>query len=188
MKYELSNMMCLDVYLSHLSLEEHQNIKELVRPSTLKPLPLASWDLFMEHTHHRGARSSKKVEVNQVLSMAQKYHWKNDVQSILNEHEFDALIITDASQKIIWVNDGFSTMTGYSKKFAINKHPNFLQGAKTTSRSKQLFKKKIKRDQPFKEVIVNYRKDKTVYNCEVVIIPLYHNTTTHYLALERKVG
>ena len=78
-------------------------------------------------------------------------------------------------------------MTGYSKKFAINKTPNFLQGENTLKTTKKRIRTKLELLKPFTEVITNYRKDKTPYKCEVKIIPLYKEKVTHFLAIERKV-
>ena len=79
-------------------------------------------------------------------------------------------------------------MTGYSKNFAINKTPKFLQGKGTSVQAKHSIKEKLLKDKPFKEIIVNYKKDKTTYSCEVKIIPLYNEGTTHFIAFEKKVG
>ena len=67
-------------------------------------------------------------DIEQVKSFAKKSKWKNKIDGIFQNQDFEALVITDINQKILWVNNGFTEMTGYSKKFAINKTPNFLQG------------------------------------------------------------
>jgi len=77
-------------------------------------------------------------------------------------------------------------MTGYSKKFALNKTPNFLQGEATETETKKRIRTKLEHLKPFTEIIVNYRKDKTPYKCEVKIIPLYKDRVTHFLAIEKK--
>ena len=108
--------------------------------------------------------------------------------SEFSKNDYEALIITDKNQNIIWVNDGFSKMTGYPKKEALNKTPKFLQGEKTSAETKKKIWQNILLDKPFKEVIINYKKDQTPYKCEVKILPLYNKQTTHYIAFERKIG
>lgn len=179
--------MCLDIYLSSLSDEEYDSIKHKIGTSKSKPMPLLSWDVFMEGFQNRNHEAKKGVELNEVLSLAKKYHWKNDLHVAFSENDYEALVITDKHLNIIWVNDGFSSMTGYSKQFAINKTPKFLQGEKTSVETKKRIREKITNNKPFKEVIVNYKKDRTVYNCEVKIIPLYNKNTTHFIAFEREV-
>jgi len=187
MKSNLANMMGLDIYLSSLSNKEYEKIKHKIGTQKPKLMPLISWDFFMDGYHKRIAEAKKRTEIEQVLSFAKQFNWQNDLCLAFSENDYEALIITDTNQNIIWVNDGFTSMTGYSKKFAINKTPKFLQGEKTSQKTKNSIKEKIAKNKPFKEVIVNYRKNKTTYNCEVKIIPLYNENTTHFIAFEKQV-
>lgn len=187
MKHNLYNMRSLDIYLSGLSQEEYERIKHEIDPSKIKRGPLLSWDIFMENYQKRILEAKKNIEIQQVIFLAEKFSWKNDLNILFKENDYDAIVITDLSQRIIWLNEGFTKMTGYPKKFAINKTPEFLQGEKTSLETKRRFKEKIVQNQPFKDIIVNYKKDKTAYNCEIKIIPLFNDQTTHYIAFEKKV-
>ena len=155
---------------------------------SMRAMPLLSWDIYIQHYHKHLKQIEKESELEQVNELAEKFNWKNDMNTLINESEYEAIVVTDINQKIIWVNNGFTEMTGYSKKFAVNKRPSFLQGARTSEKTKNIIRENIKKDISFKEVIINYKKDKTPYVCEVQIIPLYGEETTHYIALEKKVG
>ena len=187
MKNDLSKMSCLDIYVSGLSDEKYQEIKKDVHPSKDKRMPLLSWDIFNQENSKRNNAISRAMDIEDIKSLAKKYHWKNDIDAIFENNDFEAIVLTDHKQRIEWVNDGFTKMTGYSKKFAIHKSPHFLQGERTLEKSKEIIRSKIKTGKPFKEVIINYRKDNSTYKCEVKIFPLYNEATTHYIALERKV-
>ena len=180
-------MKCLDIYLSNLTDEEYEKVKHKIEPNHIKALPLLSWDIYSEHFYTKNTKAKKDAELKQIISMSENYKWKNNFNNLFNSNEYTALVITDINQKIIWVNEGFTSMTGYSKKFALNKNPKFLQGKETSLKTKQRIKQKIKEDKPFKEIILNYKKDKTLYKCEVKIIPLFNDKTTHFLAFEREV-
>jgi PAS domain-containing protein len=188
MKKNLSEMRCLDLYLSHLSPREYHKIKDQIQPSTANISPLASWDLYSDFYHKKQNEAKKEVEFNHIDSLSKKYEWSNDLKSLLSKGNYDALVITDIHQKIIWVNEGFSLMTGYPKTFALHKTPSFLQGKNTSSQSKNRFRQKLQKNKPFKEIIINYKKNNTPYTCEVKIIPLHSDRTTHYLALEKEIG
>lgn len=187
MKNNLEDMMCLDIYLSSLTNEEYEKIKHKIGTRKSKLMPLLSWGNYMDAYHKRMNEARKRIELKKVLSFAKKFNWQNDLELSFSENDYQALVITDIHQNIIWVNDGFTLMTGYSKNFAINKKPKFLQGEKTSLKTKKIIKDKILKAKPFKEVIVNYRKDKTTYNCEVRIIPLYNKNITHFIAFEKQV-
>ena len=188
MKNNLTNMKCLDIYLSGLNKDEYDEIKPKIEISKAKIMPLISWDIFMDSYNRRLIEVKKRIEMQQVFSYAKKFNWKNDLNLTFSENDYEALIVTDKNQNIIWVNDGFTSMTGYSKQFAINKTPEFLQGKETSVNTKNRINKKILTDKPFKEIIVNYKKDKTSYLCEIKIIPLYNEGVTHFIAFEKKVG
>jgi hypothetical protein len=78
-------------------------------------------------------------------------------------------------------------MTGFNKNFAINKTPSFLQGANTCSKTRARIREKIRANEPFREVVINYRQDKSSYKCEINVFPLFNENTTHYMALEKVV-
>ncbi|WP_295182409.1 PAS domain-containing protein [uncultured Christiangramia sp.] len=187
MKNNLYNMRCLDIYLSGLSKEQYDNIKHEIDPSKMKRGPLVSWDIFMDSYQKKIRDARKSSEIKQVYALAEKFRWRNDLKLAFKEYEYEALVITDLNQKIIWLNDGFTKMTGYSKNFAINKSPKFLHGENTSLAAKLRFREKIAQNKPFKEIIINYKKDRTAYNCEIKVIPLFNDNTTHYLAFEQKV-
>ena len=155
---------------------------------SMKVMPLLSWDFYMHFYFRNLKKSEKNSEIEKVNQLAKKFNWKNDFYALMGDYDYEAVVITDMSQKIIWVNDGFTEMTGYSKNFAIDKRPSFLQGEATSEEIKAKIRESIQLDKPFKQVIINYKKDRTPYKCEVQIIPLFGETTTHYMALERQVG
>ncbi|TYB75726.1 PAS domain-containing protein [Bizionia myxarmorum] len=187
MKYNLSRMMCLDMYLSALPFKEYKEVKDQIKPSKSKNMPLLSWDIFSQQYSQTLDDLKTENDIKMVKLFAEKEKWQNEIDSIFENQDFEALIITDIEQKILWVNDGFTKMTGYSKTYAVNKTPKFLQGLNTSADSKQQFRAKLNRLEPFTEIITNYRKDNSPYTCEVKIIPLYAENVTHFLALERQV-
>lgn len=188
MKDNLNYMMGLDIFLSRLSKSESGKISKHIAPLKYGKTPLISWDLCSQGILTAPKVLSVNSELSVLAGFAKKFNWKINLVEILNSFPYQAIVLTDNSQKIIWVNDGFVTMTGYPKSRAINHTPSFLQGPETTEESANRIRKKIKLDKPFSEVIINYRKDKTMYKCELKIFPLITDKTTHFLALEREVA
>ncbi len=180
--------MSLDIYLSSISENNFDKIYSKIEHNELR-LPLMSWDLYSEVNSKKMIESKSFQDIIKVKSLASKFNWQNNMDSIFEKEQFEAIIVTDINQKILWVNNGFSDMTGFSKKEALTKTPRFLQGSKTSITSKQRIRKHLKTDLPFKDVIINHKKNGIPYKCEVKIFPLYNNgNKTHYIALEREVG
>ena len=189
MKHKFAKMSCLDVYLSSLSTKEYQKIKMKIGSNAIRFMPLQSWDVYISHFHELIHSAKIEADVHQVSVFAEKFSWDVNMKDLFKKADYDALIITDADQKILWVNDGFSKMTGYSKKYAVDKTPRFLQGEKTEVQSKQQIRLHLKEHKVFKDVIYNYKKDNSLYKCEVKIVPLFGaNNNLHYIALEKEVG
>lgn len=188
MKNDLSKMMCLDLYLSSLSKTEYRNIEQHIKPTENVLMPLLSWDISGQGYQRRIYERQKKNDLIKLLHFAEKHKWNNSITEILEDQNYEALVLTDASQKIVWVNKGFSEMTGYSANFAVNRSPSFLSGPETSAQTRKRIADKLNTGMPFKEVIVNYKKNKEKYKCELNIFPLYRDEVTHYLALEKQVS
>jgi len=182
----INNMMALDLYASSLSKSNFERLYPKINHNAI--LPLMSWDLFAEANFKRLSVAKQSQDIVNVKHLADQFHWDNNLDTIFDDAQFEAILITDLQQKILWVNKGFSKMTGFSKREALDKTPQFLQGPETLPTSKQSIKKQLNANSPFKEVIVNYKKNGTPYKCEVNIFPLYKNGyKTHFMALEREV-
>ena len=111
------------------------------------------------------------------------------IQQLIKTEDYDALVITDLNQAIVWVNEGFTEMTGYHKKYALGKRPSFLQGAETSKMIKRQIKEQLVSHNCYKGAIVNYRKNGQAYRCQINIFPIYGSKgdPTHFIALEKEL-
>ena len=107
------------------------------------------------------------------------------------EHSFDAIMITKAESgyPIIYVNDAFTEITGYSPKEAIGKTPAILQGPKTDGAVLDRLKQDLSKGNLFHGEAINYRKDGSEFLMEWKIVPIKgeNEETSHYLAIQRDV-
>ena len=178
-------MKSLDIYLSSLPEEKANRIQDQIQAYDYVNSELLSFDIYLQNFHLNDNEISRNHDIEVIKEMSKKYNWTNDFESIFSNNAFEALVVTDLSRKILWVNSGFTKMTGYSKTFAINKTPSFLQGEKTSNITRNRIRRKLQQNNPFKEIIINHKKDKSTYKCEVSIFPLKSHKTTHFLALEK---
>ncbi len=151
--------------------------------------PLKSWDLFSVSLWQQAIFFEKQTEIEFLTKYKEKYGWVFDVDTVLNNNSYDALVLTNLNQEIQWVSNGFKKMTGYPVSYAKGKKPKFLQGEKTSQEVLKTIKENIKKGLSFEETIINYRKNKELYNCNITIYPLRNenNKICHLLALEREV-
>lgn len=154
----------------------------------MKRGPLLSWDIYSEYIFNFLKSLRKKQEVEHLTKFQSKYKWDFQIEETLFKNEYKALVVTDKDQKIIWVNEGFKDMTGYSLSFVKDKSPKLLQGEKTSEKALQNIRKQLAEKSICEESMINYRKDGSEYLCEIKIFPILNSeqTVEHYLALENE--
>ena len=100
------------------------------------------------------------------------------------EQAADAVIITDQNRIIEYVNPAFEDLTGYSKAEAVGRKTYFLRSGAHDKVFYGKLWKTISSGQVFRGVMVNRRKDGTVYHEEKTIAPLRDSegVITHYIS------
>ncbi|WP_298553684.1 PAS domain-containing protein [uncultured Algibacter sp.] len=159
--------------------------------SKSKPLrgPLLCWDIYAMHLAEQAINFNKQIEVEFLKGFKEKFGWTLDIEKLLAENDYEALVLTNFNQEIKWVNKGFTKMTGYPANSTKGKKPNFLQGKDSSENTKKAIRTHLKSGKHFKVQIINYKKNGTPYNCEIKIYQLKdeRNKTTHLLALENQI-
>ncbi|WP_299888013.1 PAS domain-containing protein [uncultured Lacinutrix sp.] len=151
--------------------------------------PLKSWDFYALFLQRQAKEFVKNTEIEILKEYKEQYNWSFNIEKTLNETTFEAIVLTNDTQEIQWVNKGFVKMTGYPAKFSKGKSPKFLQGEKSCQASLKTVRENIKKEIHFKERIINYRKNGEEYICDIEIFPLKNKEgkLTHLLALEKEV-
>jgi PAS domain S-box-containing protein len=79
--------------------------------------------------------------------------------SMVAEKSVNAIVITDVHERIIWVNEAFEKMCGYTLDEVRNRRPGqILQGAGTAPETKDYIRECMRSRLPFSCEILNYRK------------------------------
>lgn len=97
-----------------------------------------------------------------------------------------AVILTDANRKILWVNNDFTEITGYSLSEVQGKKPSLLQGKDTEPEAIQLLRDRLNEQVKVSTQITNYRKNGDAYPCSLTIHPVFDTDQklTNFLAFE----
>jgi len=106
----------------------------------------------------------------------------------------DAIIITDSQidlpgPRIIYVNDAFTKLTGYSPEDVIGKTPRILQGPDTSETTKKAIREALTRKKAIRVDIKNYSSQGEEYWHDLSIIPLHNaeGKVTHFAAIQREI-
>lgn len=97
-----------------------------------------------------------------------------------------AVILTDAQRRILWVNEDFTEITGYTLTEVIGKKPSLLQGPESEQDAIKRIRRGLEHKAPLQEEITNYRKNGEPYLCKLVIHPVFNREQqlTNFIAFE----
>lgn len=149
-------------------------------------LPLISFDIHLRHLYTKGAVQQdlinfKKSHPDLVLS-----------QAIIDEYIDNGavLVLTDLSLKIQFATSNIVHMTGFKSDEVLGKSPKIFQGKKTNKSVNEVIRKSVAERVPFHYVIINYRKDKSTYNCDIKGFPVRNKQgkIVNYIAIEKEVA
>ncbi|GGD15318.1 PAS domain-containing protein [Flavobacterium orientale] len=140
------------------------------------PLPLVSWNTF----------SVNDLDISVFNSFQKNWKEKIDFHSIISVPKRE-IVITDAKFKIVFASHGIHEMNGYHPSEIIGKSPKIFQGKLTSETTRNSIRKALSKNLPFKEVIINYKKDGTTYRCEIEAYPKFDTSgkLINYIAFER---
>lgn len=106
--------------------------------------------------------------------VAMKAHYETSKRlALIAQHTSNAVIVSDHTGLISWVNEGFSRISGYSPSEAIGKSAGELLSCQHTClRTNLLLRESLAKSTPFHSEVLKQRKDGDKYWSEVSIQPI----------------
>ena len=113
----------------------------------------------------------------------------------LPEHLGDAILITDSDllempgPRIVYVNQAFERMTGWSFEDIIGQTPRVLQGEATSRQTLDRLRANLEAGLASEVELLNYRKDGTPFWVELTVAPVIdaHGERSHWVSTQRDV-
>ncbi len=98
----------------------------------------------------------------------------------------NSVIITDANNKIVWVNPAFIIYTGYTEEFVLGKTPgSFLQSPDTSVDTINIMRSAISRHVDFNVEVLNFKKSGESYWTNVIATPIDEDdVTSGYVSIQ----
>jgi PAS domain S-box-containing protein len=110
------------------------------------------------------------------------------------KNDYDSILITDLDLEhggphIVFVNEGFTRLTGYTREEVIGKTPRLLQGPKTDPETLTRLKHSLQEGHSFFGSAVNYRKDGSEFINQWDIHPIYNDAgeLTHWVSYQHDI-
>ena len=104
----------------------------------------------------------------------------------------NGILISDAQatdNPVIFCNEAFSKITGYSREDIVGKNCRFLQGEDRQQSAIARVREAIREGKPIQETLRNYRKDGTLFWNELTITPVtdQKGKVTHFIGVQNDV-
>jgi two-component system sensor histidine kinase/response regulator len=99
----------------------------------------------------------------------------------------NGVVITDATGRVQWVNDGFTRLSGYRLHELYGRSLTLLQGPDTDAQAVAAMREGVENGVPFKVEVVNYAQDGRKYWVEIDATPVEVDGQTQFIAIETDV-
>jgi len=115
---------------------------------------------------------------------------KNALLALVAEHATDAVIITDAQGRTLWVNPALEQLSGYqADEFKGRKPGELLQGPETDTATVRRIAEAVKNGSAIQCELLNYHRDGEPYWLDMNITPVHDDAgqLAKFIAVERDI-
>lgn len=137
------------------------------------------------------AYKGRKVRVTALRDITQRKRDEEQLrlQSAMLQAAANGIIIADRSGKILWVNDAFTKLTGYSVAESIGRNPRVLKSGKHDEAFYGRMWETILAGEVWHGELVNKRKNGTLFTEEMTITPVrdMRGQVGHFIAIKQDV-
>jgi len=121
----------------------------------------------------------------------EKKRWEDQkkLQSAALNAAANGIVIVDREGYIVWVNQAFCKLTGYSKEEAVTLHTRQLKsGRQSTAFYKELWETVLS-GKIWQGILINKRKDDSLYTEEATITPVMdeNGVITHFISIKNDI-
>jgi PAS domain S-box-containing protein len=175
--FAVGTLCAIDYMPRDLSLQQQEALKSLAR-QVMTQLELRRNLATLENAIAERKRTEQRLRLLESVVIN-----ANDAVLIA-----EAETIDEPGPRIMYVNDAFTRMTGYSFEEVRSKTPRILQGSKTDRATLDKVRAALKTWQPIRAELINYRKDGSAFWVELNIAPVADETGryTHFSGKRRK--
>lgn len=148
--------------------------------------------------HSKRERLLKEVDLIEESSVQAEQKgiepiWRDEnegkILSSVVEQTADSVVITDPAGRIEYVNPAFEKQTGFRKQEAVGKTPRLVKSGKQDAAFYKQLWDTIRAGRVFRGVLINRRKDGSIYYEEKTITPLINaeGTIVHYVSTGKDI-
>jgi diguanylate cyclase (GGDEF)-like protein/PAS domain S-box-containing protein len=148
--------------------------------------------LSISPTRDSNGRVTGASTIARDITLRKRSEEQLKLQSAALEAAANAIVITDSKGTILWINESFTTMTGYAKEEIVGKNPRVLKSGEQPESYYASLWSTLKSGKTWSGELINKRKDGTTYAEEMTITPVTHESygtaNTYFIAIKRDVS
>lgn len=101
----------------------------------------------------------------------------------------DPIFITDRRSTVVFANEAFQSLTGYSAAEVVGHTPRMLRSGQHDEPFYAAFNESLASGRPFRATVINQRKDGSLFHVEQSIAPVFDaaGEITHYVSISQDV-
>ncbi len=151
-------------------------------------LLLASFDGLI--THDMDGRFKQTHCVMRDITQTRQAEEQLRLQSAMLQAAANGIVIADRKGQMLWVNEAFTKLTGYSAAEAIGQNPRVLKSGQNENLFYQKLWETILAGEVWHGELINKRKDDTLYTEEMTITPVQdkQGEVSHFIAIKQDVS
>jgi PAS domain S-box-containing protein len=134
--------------------------------------------------------SAQRAELLAANERLRQQDAENRKLALIAARTDNAVVLTDAAGRTVWVNEGFGRLTGYSLNEMVGKKPGaVLQGPGTDTETVRRIGERLRNGEGFSEEILNYAKNGRSYWLAIEVQPIYDEAgrLTNFMAIESDI-
>ncbi len=174
----------LEIMASHRTLQKYVENEVLRRDGSRRLIAWRVSTLSDESGRITGTIASGE-DITERHQSLEKIH----TLSQLVEQSPDSIIITDLNGNIEYVNEAFTSNTGYTQDEAMHQNPRILKSGKTPLKSYEEIWEALPRGLSWKGEFINRRKDGSEFIEFAIVAPIRQadGRITHYMAIKEDI-
>lgn len=153
------------------------------------------WDVTVSPVSKPGEPIQKIISVSRDVTAKKKEEQRLKLLESVITNTNDAILITEAEPfdepgpRILYVNEAFTKMTGYTAEEVIGKSPRILQGPNSDKAELARLSKAVRNWESCEITTINYKKNGDEFWINLSVSPVADKTGwyTHWISIERDV-
>lgn len=178
------------LYTPDILINRETFIPRLIMGSVVAFLLSYTWQLINKRVQrYSDILLDKNKELEMTKAQLENMIREQEQLTMVADKTSNGVIISNAADEVLWVNEGFTRMLGYTPREVKGRKPDMFRGPLTSAETVERISLRAQSGLPFSEEILNYRKDGTPIWINLQVTPLLDDKgkIERYISIQQDV-